>query len=88
MESKISYLLKENGQTRTTNWGVVIADGLVIAYPPASFIDEVKRLKRENYEIVYNQVPIEDALMGYDKSKYRELTPQEKERLEQLLEIN
>ena len=86
MTSKIGYLLKETGKTRTTNWGVVIADNLVIAYPPASFIDEVKRLKREGYEIVYNEVPINDVLQAYDKSKYRELNSQEKERLEKLLE--
>jgi hypothetical protein len=86
MESKIAYILKETGQTRRSNWGVIIHDGTIIAYPPSTFVREIRNLKNQGYEIIKKDVPFSELMPGYDSNKYRELNSEEKERLEKILE--
>ena len=86
MGHEVAYLLREIGGTRRTSWGVIVVNGAVISYSTGAFIEKVKELKRDGYEIVQEGVPVDQILRNYDRTRFRELNPEERGRLRGFLE--
>ena len=78
---KLAYLFKEKG-TSQDNWFCIYTDVLANAIPTSGLSMRIAHLKRDGYKIVDSDVPIDDFVSKWDIDKYREITAEERKRIE------